>query len=66
MRWSHANLREEINADAITHKENREDLGEQLRRSHLHLDQSELQVDRLTHQLKELQIVVKTLQEAPG
>ena len=58
------NLREEINGDAMTHKENGEDLEEKVRRSQLHVDLREVQVDWLTHQIKELQEAVNTLQEA--
>ena len=58
-----ANLREEINAGAMTHEEKRKDLEQKLRVSQSHLDRSESQVHKLTHEMKELQEVVKTTQK---
>ena len=46
--WSEANVREEINADAITEKDNRDHLEGKLLKSHSYLDQSESRVDQLT------------------
>ena len=59
-----ADLREKINADAMTQEETRKDLKKKLRTSQSDLDRSESQVDWLTQQMKKLQEVVNTLQAA--
>ena len=45
-------------------RKNGEDLEKKPRISQSHWDQSESQVDQLTHQIKELQEVVNTMQDA--
>ena len=59
-----ADLREEINADAMTQEETRKDFEKKLRTSQSDLDRSESQVDCLTQHINQLQEVVNTLQAA--